>query len=331
MAKSKSAEVKLPSPHDWRTTDTDEINKRRPRARDEAFTIANLDPRHPVFSNFRVASRSGLNYSVEIRDVRGRQFACDCVDFRINGLGTCKHVEAVLLQVERRFKRLFRAAAQHGSDRVELVPDVAPGTLRLVNANASLPKVVRQWFDAAGALRNGSAEDAVAALERLRQANFPELRISQEVPPWLENRRRAGERKELRRAYELRVQSGESPAHERKVPLFACQREGMLHMADGAAAVPRVRRRPSRAVAAGRNSFGGTVGGTAHSAIVPAAVQGRRAPVPKRGRLGPPPQLPYLLGVNRCDQKSSRCGKKMRDAMVAASEELDSRLACKAP
>src|SRR5213594_2619513 len=60
MAKSKSAELKLPSPHDWRTTDTDEINKRRLRARDEAFTIANLDPRHPVFSNFRVKSHSGL-------------------------------------------------------------------------------------------------------------------------------------------------------------------------------------------------------------------------------------------------------------------------------
>ena len=127
MAKSKSAELKLPSPHDWRTTDSDEINKRRQRARDETFTISNADPRHPIFSNFRVASRSGLNYSVEIRDVRRRQFACDCVDFRINGLGTCKHVEAVLLLLERRFKRLFQAASQKGSDRVDLVPDVALG------------------------------------------------------------------------------------------------------------------------------------------------------------------------------------------------------------
>ena len=135
MAKSKSAEVKLPSPHDWRTTDTDEINKRRQRARDEAFSIVNLDARHPIFSNFRVASRSGQNYSVEIRDVRGRQFACDCVDFRINGLGTCKHVEAVLLQLERRFKRLFQAAAQKGSNRVDLVPDAALGALRLVKGN----------------------------------------------------------------------------------------------------------------------------------------------------------------------------------------------------
>lgn len=231
MAKFKSAEVKLPPPHDWRTTDTDEINKRRQRARDEAFTISNHDARHPIFSNFRVASRSGQTYSVEIRDVAGRQFACDCVDFRINGLGTCKHVEAVLLQLERRFKRLFQAAANHGSHRIDLVPDTALGTLRLLHGNGSLPKALRGWFDANGVLKNGSPDDAVASLERLRQENCPELRVSQEVAPWLENRRRAAERKQLRRDYELRVQSGEWPAHETKVPLFPYQRDGMLHLA----------------------------------------------------------------------------------------------------
>src|SRR5688572_2149546 len=86
----------VPIPHNWRTTDADELERRRLRARTEDFQISNADARHPIFSNFKVGSRSGLNYSVEIRDVRSRQFACDCVDFRINGLGTCKHVEAVL-------------------------------------------------------------------------------------------------------------------------------------------------------------------------------------------------------------------------------------------
>src|SRR6266545_4338558 len=229
MAQRNSVELKLPSAHDWRTTDTDEINKRRQRARDEAFTIANLDPRHPIFSNFRVGSRSGLTYSVEVRDVRERQFACDCVDFRINGLGSCKHVEAVLLQLERRFKRLFHSAARQGSSRIDLVPDPALGTLRLVKANGSLPKPLREWFDASGALRNGSPEDAIAALKR--RADLPKLRISQEVAPWFEARRRAEERKELRRDYELRVHRGEWPAHETKVPLFPYQREGMLHLA----------------------------------------------------------------------------------------------------
>src|SRR5208283_2085494 len=133
--KKRTTELNVPSPHNWRTTDEDEINRRRLRAREEAFTIANFHPHHPIFSNFSVASHSGLTYSVEIRGVRDRQFACDCVDFRINGLGTCKHVEAVLLHLEGRFKRLFKATAQNGSNRIDLVPDTARGTLRLFNVN----------------------------------------------------------------------------------------------------------------------------------------------------------------------------------------------------
>src|SRR5205814_3378850 len=60
---------------------------------------------------------------------------------------------------------------------------------------------------------------------------FPELRLSQELGPWLETRQRSAERKRLRHEYELKVQSGEWPAQETKVPLFPYQREGMLHLA----------------------------------------------------------------------------------------------------
>src|SRR6266496_6620956 len=118
MAKQASSQIEVPSPHNWRTTDEDEINRRRARAQTEDFRISNREPRHPIFSNFRVQSGSGLTYSVEIRDVRQRQFACECVDFRINGLGTCKHVEAVLLQLQARFKRHFLAAARNGTPRL---------------------------------------------------------------------------------------------------------------------------------------------------------------------------------------------------------------------
>src|SRR6266704_3017628 len=90
MAKTASSGAQVPSVHNWRTTDLDEINRRKARAQTEEFRVANTDPRHPIFSNFRIESGSGLNYSVEIRDLRQPQFACDCVDFRINGLGTWK-------------------------------------------------------------------------------------------------------------------------------------------------------------------------------------------------------------------------------------------------
>src|SRR5260370_42661519 len=107
MAKTAFSGAQVPSVHNWRTTDSDEINRRKARAQTEEFRVANADPRHPIFSNFRIESGSGLTYSVEIRDLRQPHFACDFVDFRINGLGTCKHVEAVL-----RFNRLYQPAAR---------------------------------------------------------------------------------------------------------------------------------------------------------------------------------------------------------------------------
>ncbi len=221
----------MPSPHNWRTTDEDEINRRRARARTEEFRISNTDPRHPIFSNFRVQSGSGLTYSVEVRDVRQRQFACECVDFRINGLGTCKHVEAVLLHLQARFKRLFRAAEQNGTPRLDVVPDPDSDSIRLLSGDGSLPRALKGWFDADGTLRKGLPEEAIEALKQLGADAAPGLRLSQELGPWLESRRRASERKQLRREYELKVQSGEWPAHETKVPLFPYQREGMLHLA----------------------------------------------------------------------------------------------------
>src|SRR6266853_6437883 len=228
-----SSEIEVPSPHDWRTTDADEINRRRLRAREESFRIANADPAHSIFSNFRVQSASGMTYSVEVRDLRQRHFACECVDFRINGLGTCKHVEAVLLHLAARFCRLFKAAQQSGSNRTEVVVDSNADTLRVLNGHGELPDPLQKWFDTEGNLANPdvSGETALTALQQLREAGFPQIRISQEVVGWLENRRRAAERKQLRREYELKVQSGEWPVHETKVPLFPYQREGMLHLA----------------------------------------------------------------------------------------------------
>ena len=136
-------EISLPPAHDWRTTDKDEINRRRMRARQGSFVIRNTDVRFPVFSNFSVNSGSGLTYTVEIRSVADRQFACNCQDFRKNGLGTCKHVEAVLLHLEARFKRLFARAANDGSPRVDIVPDGAADTLRVERGWERLPKAVR--------------------------------------------------------------------------------------------------------------------------------------------------------------------------------------------
>lgn len=223
---SKKTGVPIPPQHDWRTTDQDEVNRRRLRAREELFRVANSDASHPIFSNFRVHSSSGMVYSVEIRDLRQRHFACDCTDFRSNGLGTCKHVEAVLLYLQARFRRL--AQRESVSNRIDVVPDHTASTLRIERGRHLLPRELQAFFDKEGLLRD---EDPDRVLQLLTAAALPQLRISQEVAPWLEARRQAEERIVLRREYEQKVQSGEWPAQETLVPLFPYQREGMLHLA----------------------------------------------------------------------------------------------------
>jgi len=228
VKKKTIKEISLPPANDWRTSDQDEINRRILRAQEEKPRIRNLTPKHPVFSNFDVHSTSGMHYEVEIRDLAQRRFVCTCTDFRINGLGTCKHVEAVLMHVEHVAKSAYRQALRRGSDRVDIVPDRERDTLRIERNRDLLPIKIRRSFDVDGVL---SHPDVQNALGKLRSGVPPEVRFSLEITSWLESRRLARERKNLRRDYELGVQSGLHPAQETLVPLFPYQREGMLHLA----------------------------------------------------------------------------------------------------
>jgi len=223
FAKKKTTSIPLPTANDWRTTDQDEILRRTQRAIDEKHSIKNLVPEHPVFSNFSVQSPSGMIYQVEIRDLADRGFSCTCPDFRINGLGTCKHIEATLIWLKRRFKGDFRLAEKSGSSRIDIVP--AKSSLRVERNLEKLPPSFQALFDAQGNLLTDPSE----ALEKLTRSE--KVRISQDVAPSLESHRRADERRILRRDYETGVIEGRHPEHVTLCPLYPYQREGMLHLA----------------------------------------------------------------------------------------------------
>ena len=222
-------EIKLPADGDWRTTDEDEINRRRLRAREEAMQVTNLAPEYPVLSDFRVASASGQPYTVQIHDVAQRLFACSCMDFRINGLGTCKHVEAVLWQLQKRLGKGWHAAVEQGSTRAEIMRHRCLPTLIAGGDRTRLPARAKVLFCKDGTLSADVAvEDAFGILAPL---SGDAMRVSHLIPRWLERRRQQDERVTLRRDYEQSVVSGSAPSQVTLMPLYPYQRDGMLHLA----------------------------------------------------------------------------------------------------
>jgi hypothetical protein len=214
---------------DWRTTDQDEVALRQQRAREEQPRIRQLDQTQPIFSQFEVHSLSGMTYGVEVRSVATRRYSCTCVDFRTNGLGTCKHIEAVLLHLEARFPKLFAEAQREESDRIDIIVDRTRETLRIENPTSPLSRSAARLFDSDGFLQPIHDPEEIA--HRLAKDRSSALRLSQEILPWLEQRRRRIDRISLRREYEEKVQAGIYPPNETLVPLFPYQREGMLHLA----------------------------------------------------------------------------------------------------
>ncbi|MFH1178024.1 MAG: DEAD/DEAH box helicase, partial [Acidobacteriota bacterium] len=84
------------------------------RAHAETFTVTPLESR--LDGAYQVKGASGGAYLVDLVDASGRHDACTCPDFLGNGLGTCKHIEAVRRgiaspAVSLKGKRVLPAAA----------------------------------------------------------------------------------------------------------------------------------------------------------------------------------------------------------------------------
>jgi DEAD/DEAH box helicase domain-containing protein len=76
---------------------TEEIEKRRQRARTESFSISVAAGMNQEARKFLVRGTSGRDYKVVI-DFQSSLKSCECHDFLNAALGTCKHIEAVLIR-----------------------------------------------------------------------------------------------------------------------------------------------------------------------------------------------------------------------------------------
>lgn len=84
------------------TTDQWQKELRKQIAKEQPFEITSHQGEHPVFTEYTVRNPiSGGVYTVAIRSLgRGLNF-CTCMDYKTNGLGTCKHIESVLVSLSK--------------------------------------------------------------------------------------------------------------------------------------------------------------------------------------------------------------------------------------
>ena len=83
------------------TVDEWQAELRKQFALKQQFRVKNLGT-HPVYSDFEVFNpESEKTYKVSIRDNISSFHFCSCPDFKINTLGTCKHIEYVLFNLLR--------------------------------------------------------------------------------------------------------------------------------------------------------------------------------------------------------------------------------------
>jgi len=83
-----------------------QVALRRQFGREQKFRVKNVGSQ-PVFSEFEVTNpQSGRSYRVAIRGLGLGDNFCSCPDFAVNTLGTCKHIEFTLAQIERVLQEL---------------------------------------------------------------------------------------------------------------------------------------------------------------------------------------------------------------------------------
>lgn len=218
----------------WRTSDEEEIERRRQRGATDPLTVEAIEPAHPVFGTFRVTSETGGAYEVEIRSLSRRDNSCGCPDYQVNGLGTCKHVEAVLSRLQRakearRESERIEVFLRRDGERPEVRAQWPTGARR--SAASSL---VERFFTPDGSLRGSPlallpnlARALTAAPARTRGT----IRLSRHLLPWVEEESRRAARTAARERFLADVEAGRETLNVVKAQLYPYQLEGMLHLA----------------------------------------------------------------------------------------------------
>ncbi len=122
-------------------------------------------------------------YQVVIRSLKRRANLCNCPDFQVNQLGTCKHIEAVLHKISKRkdFSKIAKLPAPVSYVYLDWEASDAP-QLRLHRhgvLTSEMEPLLDDYFDAEGCFRGRLPDDFFRFTERAE--GFPDLYIGEDA------------------------------------------------------------------------------------------------------------------------------------------------------
>ncbi len=193
---------------------------------------------HPIFSEFILTNpHSQKNYRIAIRGNKPGDNYCSCPDFRINGLGTCKHIAFTLrkLMTVRGATRMFAKGYVPPFSEVFLTYGVQK-EVRFRAGVGSPPELIslaREFFDEHGVLRKNHLLDFPQFLSRITRNNGHEVRCYDDVMAFIAEHQDREHRQQIIK--EHLGQGIESPTMKSilKTDLYPYQREGALFAGRG--------------------------------------------------------------------------------------------------
>ena len=210
-----------------------QIAERRERARDAIAKVLERPSGEP-YGDYRVKSASGKIYRVAMRGPGLFENYCACPDFAVNTLGTCKHIEALLLRLRKRHgptlesKAYARARASISLQYGETI-DVR---LRLPAApSPALRKLAGLYFDSAGLLRQRHFRSFHEVIEAFRKADL-EAVVYSDVIEYLDRENELADGLDLESQLLAQLRKGRDPLNGvLKTKLLPYQERGAIFAA----------------------------------------------------------------------------------------------------
>jgi len=222
----------------WNSSDQDEIERRRYRGAAEACRIESVVDGNHFYNNHRIRGNSGGSYEVEIRSLNETINTCSCPDHTVNRLGTCKHIEAVLLKTAKGKKRRFQSAAAAGHPNIEIFLDRRDDKIKILwpqsaKSRSKLRDQLAPFFSIDGILQ-GDLSASFAVLQRkitgLPKVMRNKIRVSRQIEPWLIRYNHQAAQDKARQIFDQEIATGKRTLDVVNAPLYPYQRDGMLHL-----------------------------------------------------------------------------------------------------